>query len=226
MPIQQQPPPPHGENWKNWGERLNAFLIRTRDKLRYITNGETASENGILMWEENDKNPVVSLDGVWTPLGLGGGFNQGGHGMFFDTNDQTATAINTAYGITWGSTAYSKNVSINATDTTKIEFSKAGKYYISFHATASSSSASTKTLYFWPRVNGTDVSTSTIISTLHENTQKKVISRDGIFEFNAGDYLQAMWATDDITAWLDNNPATAFAPSTPAVTLAIVEVTT
>jgi hypothetical protein len=81
-------------------------------------------------------------------------------------------------------------------------------------------------VYFFPKINGTTQEHSTIITTLHENGQKKIASRNGLFTVSAGDYLQAMWATDDVASWLENNTATSFAPSTPSVTLSIVEATT
>ena len=65
---------------------------------------------------------------------------------------------------------------------------------------------------------------STAISTLHENGQKKIVSRNGIFNITAGQYLQAMWASDSTDVELQRNSATAFAPATPSVTLSIVQV--
>jgi len=221
----QSPPPPLGPDWKNWAERLNAFLASTRDKLRSLTSGESASDDGILMWDRSDKNPVVSIDGVWTPLGLGGGTNSGSHAYVYSTTDQTASASDTAYGITWDTLGANKNISINSGDSTRIDFAKGGTFYINFHATLSSSSGSTKTVYFFPEVNGVIAPHSTIISTLHENGQKKIASRNGLFTMNAGDYLQAMWATDNTAAWLEHTNATSFAPATPSVTLSIVEAT-
>jgi hypothetical protein len=202
-----QPPPPLGTDWKVWGERLTAFLSTTRDKLRSLTSGESASDDGILMWDRIDKNPVVSIDGEWIPLGLGGGTNSGSHAYVYSTTSQIASVI-------------------NGSDSTRIDFAKGGTFYINFHATLASSNASTKTVYFFPKINGTTQDHSTIITTLHENGQKKIASRNGLFTVSAGDYLQAMWATDDVAAWLENNTATSFAPSTPSVTLSIVEVTT
>lgn len=221
-----QPPPPLGTDWKVWGERLTAFLSTTRDKLRSLTSGESASDDGILMWDRIDKNPVVSIDGEWIPLGLGGGTNSGSHAYVYSTTSQTASVINTAYGITWNNIGANNNISINGSDSTRIDFAKGGTFYINFHATLASSNASTKTVYFYPKVNGTTQDHSTIITTLHENGQKKIASRNGLFTVSAGDYLQAMWATDDVAAWLENNTATSFAPSTPSVTLSIVEATT
>ena len=221
-----QPPPPLGTDWKVWGERLTAFLSTTRDKLRSLTSGESASDDGILMWDRIDKNPVVSIDGEWIPLGLGGGTNSGSHAYVYSTTSQTASVINTAYGITWNNIGANNNISINGSDSTRIDFAKGGTFYINFHATLASSNASTKTVYFFPKINGTTQDHSTIITTLHENGQKKIASRNGLFTVSAGDYLQAMWATDDVSAWLENNTATSFAPSTPSVTLSIVEATT
>lgn len=220
------PPPPLGTKWNAWGERLNTWLTTTRDKLRSLTSGESASDDGILMWDRIDKNPVVSIDGEWIPLGLGGGTNSGSHAYVYSTTSQTASVINTAYGITWNNIGANNNISINGSDSTRIDFAKGGTFYINFHATLASSNSSTKTVYFFPKINGTTQDHSTIISTIHENGQKKVASRSGLFTVSAGDYLQAMWATDDVAAWLENNTATSFAPSTPSVTLSIVEVTT
>ena len=64
------PPPPLGENWKNWGERLNAFITGTRGKLEYITNNDSAAEDGILMWDRSLGTLVVSKNGVWVKVKL------------------------------------------------------------------------------------------------------------------------------------------------------------
>ena len=220
------PPPPLGEKWKVWGESLNKWLSTTRDKLSNFTSGDSAYQDGALMWRRSDDKVIVSYDGAWHPLGYGGGTNYGSHAFIYSTTSQTASAVDTAYGITWDSIHTSNNISINSGDSTRIDFAKGGTFYINFHATVASSNSSTKTVYFFPKVNGVTQDHSTIISTAHENGQKKIVSRDGLFTVNAGDYLQAMWAVDDIALWLEHNSATSFAPSTPSVTLSILEVTT
>ena len=220
------PPPPLGDKWKVWGESLNKWLSSTRDKLSNFTTGDSAYQDGALMWRRSDDKVIVSYDGAWHPLSEGGGTNQGSHAFIYSTTNQTASAINTAYGVTWDSIGEKNNISINSSDSTKIDFAVGGTFYINFHATLSSSNASTKTVYFFPKVNGVTQSFSTIISTLHENGQKKIASRNGIFKLSAGDYLQAMWAVNDTALWLEHNSATSFAPSTPSVTMSILEVTT
>ena len=64
------PPPPLGADWKNWGERMNSFLMRTRDKLRYKDSTQSASEDGILMWDAVNECPVVSKNGQWIKIKL------------------------------------------------------------------------------------------------------------------------------------------------------------
>ena len=219
------PPPPLGEKWKVWGESLNKWLSSTRDKLSNFTSGDSAYQDGALMWRRSDDKVIVSYDGAWHPLSEGGGINQGSHGLFYDTTRQTATAIDTAYGITFNNSGLTNNVTINTGDSSRIDFAKAGKYLITFTATMESTSASTKTVYFFPRVNGVDVANAGIISTVHENGQRKVVTRNGLFEFSAGDYLQAMWAVDDTDLYIEPESATSFAPATPSVTMTINEIT-
>jgi hypothetical protein len=48
-----------------------------------------------------------------------------------------------------------------------------------------------------------------------------VVSRSAIFDVSAGDYLEAMWAVDSTSGFLDATAATAFAPAAPASTIAI-----
>ena len=101
------PPPPLGDTWTTWGERLNTYLQRFMYRLPFLRGGETASDNGILAWDSSIDHPVVSLDGEWVPLGYGDNDpDQGyGYGAFVDFTDQTATTINTPTAITWGTTA-------------------------------------------------------------------------------------------------------------------------
>jgi len=62
------PPPPLGDRWKVWGESLNKWLSSTRDKLSNFTSGDSAYQDGALMWRRSDKKVIVSYDGAWHPL--------------------------------------------------------------------------------------------------------------------------------------------------------------
>ncbi len=220
--LQAFPPPPHGDKWSDWGERLNAFLVRTRDHLRSLTSGDSAAEDGILMWDRSIEHPVVSLDGEWVPLGYGANEpDQGyGYGAFLDFTDQTCAATETPTAITWGTTAYSNGVAVGS-PTSRIVFTNAGKYYIHFTAQLNSQSANAKTFWFWPRINGTDITGSTMRITLHDNDESKTVARAAIFEVAAGDYLEAYWAVDNLDTSLEAYAAETFCPAVPSVTLMV-----
>jgi len=215
------PPPPHGGTWQTWAERLNAFLARSKNALNYLTSNDSAADDGLIMWDRSIEHPVVSIDGEWVPLAYGDNEYMGyGYGAFLDFSDQTAGTVDTATAITWGQTAYSKNISVGS-PSSRIVFQKAGKYYIHFTAQLNSQSANAKTFWFWPRLNGTDVTGSTMRITLHDNNEAKTIARSAIFDVSANDYLEAMFAVDDLDTALKSYAAETFCPAAPSVTLMI-----
>ena len=220
------PPIPQGPMWQVWGERLNQYLQRVRDKLNFKDEYSRATQDGILLWDPSSDHPVVSHDGEWIPLGYGQNEpDQGyGYGAFVDYNDHTAAATETAYALTWDTEVYSNGVAIDDTVTSRINFTNGGKYYIHFTAQLSSSSGSTKVFWFWPRINGTDVTGSTMRISLHDNGQAKTVARAAIFEVSAGDYLEAYWAVDDTNTSLKTYAAETFCPAVPSITLMVKSV--
>ena len=220
------PPPPLGIRWSDWGENLNRYLMRIKDKLTFKSTASNPSQDGVLLWDSTIDHPVVSLDNEWIPLGYGlNDPDQGyGYGAFVDFNDQTASTVDTATAITWGTTAYSNGIAIDGTYSTRINFTNAGKYYIHFTAQLNSQSASAKTFWFWPRLNGTDITGSTMRITLHDNDEAKTVARAAIFEVEAGDYLEAYFAVDDLNTVLKTYAAETFCPAVPSVTLMVKSV--
>tara|TARA_B110000483_G_scaffold146296_1_gene174569 strand:+ start:356 stop:1012 length:657 start_codon:yes stop_codon:yes gene_type:complete len=212
------PPSPLGQ-WNTWAERLNAFLQRTRGVLRFLTSNDSAAEDGVMMWDREKGHMVLSVSGAFQPIPYG----ENSYGYFVDFTDQTASGADTATAITFNTSAYSHNVSIDGADASKIVFARAGVYKLNFSAEITSTSGSTVTFYFWPRINGTNVANSTMVTTLHNNGQKKIVSRSGVFDVNAGDYLQSMFAVDSTNGSLSTTAATAFSPASPSVTLSVAE---
>ena len=206
-------PNPLGPEWKAWGERLVDYLNRIRTKLQFKESNAVATEDGIILWDTAGY-PVVSKNGEYRQIVLADGY-----ASFVSNTDQSTTA-NTATAITWDSMPFGDGVSLGS-PASRVVFEEEGYYMISFSVQITSTSASTKTLYFWPRVNGTDIPNSTIKVSLHNNGGTIVMSRSAIFNFAAGDYLQAYWATNDAAVSLDASVATAFAPATPSVILTV-----
>ena len=214
MTQQNRPPEPQDKDWQTWGRRLMSYLSQTRSALVQQTGSESAADDGTIMWDRVNKYPVVSKNGAWVQIVLEDGQYSGSI-----TADQTAAVINTAYALTY--TAEISSGITNGTPASRIVFEEAGEYMISFSAQISSTSASTVNFWFWPRVNGSDVTGSTMKNALHQNGATLVVSRSSIFDLNAGDYLEVMWAVDSTNGFLDATAATAFAPAAPASTIAI-----
>ena len=215
MTQQQRPPEPYGDDWKTWGRRLMQFMSQTRSPLVQQTGGESAADDGTLMWDRENLWPVISRSGVWRQIVIANGVAH-----LEITTDQTAASANTAYPLTYTIMAGSVGVSLG-TPTSRIIFAEGGSYTLSFTAQTSSTSGSTVNFWFWPRINGVDIADSGMQNTLHQNDATMIVSRTQIFNVNAGDYLEAYWATDSTNGSLQHHAANAFAPATPASTLAI-----
>ena len=206
--------PPIGPDLRQWGRQLSLYLQQNLAKLGFKTATDNPSENGVILWDEVNGYPVVSKNGEFRQIVLEDGHYTGGI-----TTDQTAASTDTAYALTY--TSSSAEGITNGTPASRIVFEEAGEYMVSFSAQIASTSGSTVNFWFWPRVNGTDVTGSTMKNALHQNGSVLVVSRSAIFEFSAGDYLEAMWAVDSTSGFLDATAATAFAPAAPASTIAI-----
>ena len=211
--------PPIGQDFRLWGEDLRRFLARFWDNLSFKVDGATPTSNGILLWDDVNGYPVISKNNEWRQIVLGDG-----HAIFAQDANVTAAAANTAYAIEFDAPSLADGITKSGTNPTRIVFSEGGLYRISFTAQIHSSSGSTVNFRFWPRINGTDITGSTMVASLHNNNASIVVSRDSIFQFSAGDYLEAMWATTSTSGRLQAHAATAYAPASPSATMAISRV--
>jgi len=210
-------PLPIGNNFTAWGNRIVQYLETVRNRLTWKRGDETASDNGMLMWDETIKSPVISKDGEWRPLVI-----QDGSGMAYSNSNITAAAINTAYDIAWDGIANADGVSL--VNSTEIHFSKEGMYTLAFSVQITSGNSSLKDLWFWPAVNGVDVSGSTIKVSISDNGATIVMSRTALFSVSAGDYIEARWATSDTAVTLESHAAETFCPATPSATLSVARI--
>lgn len=142
------------------------------------------------------------------------------NGGFHDETTQTAAAINTPYAMTFNQTDYSQGVYIG-TPTSRIYVDRPGLFNIQFSAQFVSTNASTKTVYIWLRLNGTDVVHSTTKITMKGSGEAYIAAWNFFQRMNRGDYFQIMWATDDITVAIQASGATAFSPAVPSVILTV-----
>jgi len=208
--------PPFTTDIQAWAENIRRFLGKALNQLDAKDQYSSAAEDGVLLFDRVNKYPVVSVDGEFRQIVL-----EDGHANLVRTTDVTAAAINTAYAIQFDTPTGAEGISLDGTDPTKIVFAEGGEYLLMFSAQIASTSSSTVNFYFWPRLNGTDATGSTMKNALHQNGATLVVSRAAKFDVTAGDYLQVMWAVDSTSGFLDASAATAFSPAAPASTLAI-----
>ena len=212
------PPVPQGSAWNIWGERLNQYLQRVRDKLTFKDSDSRATQDGILLWDSVTQQVVVSHDGEWQGLG------HNDYGAFYTTTTFTAAAANTAYPITWTNSAAESHVTRDTTNTSRIYFDHAATFQIDFSCELYSTNSSAKSVYIFPRINGVDIPYSTIKHSITTNNESKVVSRSGIFTVEAGDYLEAVYAVTDTALTIQGSAATAFSPAAASATLMVTEV--
>lgn len=208
--------PPVGSNVATWAEDLRRWLSRTWDNLTYRDSATTAAtQDGVFLWEPAGGYPVVSKNGVWRQVVLADGY-----AILGQDADITAAAADTAYKVALDGIALS-GITLTGSPATDITFVEAGLYSLAFTAQIASTSSSQVDFRFWPRINGTDVTGSTIVASLHNNGATTVVSRTAIFSVSAGDVLNVMWATSSTSGYLHAHPSTAYAPGSPSVTLAV-----
>ena len=68
-----RPPQPSGDNFKNWGARLNDYLVRTRSQLVQYAADSSAVDDGMLVWDADNSRVLYSSGGAWIPIAGTGG---------------------------------------------------------------------------------------------------------------------------------------------------------
>ena len=216
MPVT---PPVIGTDVRQWGRELNLFLQRNLGKLFFKSSGDIPADDGIFLWDDVNNYPVVSYDNEFRQIVM-----EGGHATFIRSTSLSAAAANTAYSITYDAPTNNNKIDRDATNNERIVFEEKGEYLLNFTAEIRSSSSSDVTFYFWPSKNGTNLTGSTMVNTLHNNNANLVVSRSAIIEFAANDYLEAKWAVTSTNGTLNATAATAFSPASPATTLSITRI--
>jgi len=207
--------PPITMDLSQWAENLRRYLGRALDQLGFKETYSSASENGVLLWDNVNGYPVVSKNGEWRQVVL-----EDGHGDFFINADVTASSANTEYKLTYTAEASNNGITLG-TPATRIVFEEAGQYVIAFSAQISSTSSSTVHFYFWPSVNGTDINNSAMTTALHQNNATLVTARTQVFTVAANDYLEVNWMVDSTSGFLNATAAASPVPNIPASTLSI-----
>jgi hypothetical protein len=214
MSLGTTPPPVTGDI-QVWAQNVVSYLRRTASRLQFKPLDAPATENGLMLWDATNGYPVVSKNGEWRQIVMADGY-----AILGQDADITAAAADTAYKVTLDGIALA-GITLTGSPLTEITFIEGGLYSLAFTAQIASTSASQVDFRFWPRINNNNVTGSTIVASLHNNGATTVVSRTAIFSLSAGDVLNVMWATSSTSGVLKAHAATAYAPASPSVTLAI-----
>lgn len=206
--MSYQLPQPVGSEWKLWARRLVDALSATRSQLAYYVAGDSAVNDGVLLFDAAGY-PVVSASNAYRQVLLGGGC-----GQFYATSTQTPAQANTGYAISFDSSSATDGLAINGSDATKIDITDAG--LLNINITAQATASSSYTGYLWVDVNGTD-----------GYAVKKAVSGDDVITHTAlvsvaaGDYLKVVYAVSNTGLTLPNTAASSPMPAIPAVQVSI-----
>tara|TARA_R110000782_G_scaffold111559_2_gene201329 strand:+ start:430 stop:1494 length:1065 start_codon:yes stop_codon:yes gene_type:complete len=137
------------------------------------------------------------------------------YGTFSATVDQNLVSTDTATAVALGNAVLTNGTSLS--NGSRMNVAVAGFYQIDASFQLSSGSAAAKTAFFWLRKNGADVAGSTRGTLIASNSGLSTLSVQHTIILQANDYLELYWAADDTNLQLDALPASAFAPTAPAV---------
>jgi hypothetical protein len=181
-----------------------------------------------------DLNNILRLffnllgNGINTLLGeFGGRFLSLPNAKFFSTTDQSAAAINTAYALQFENSYLTEAISVTGAPKTKITPTYSGVYNFELSVELTSSSATAKELSFWVRRDGVNVANT---ARVRVHPWVYLVSGSGgtdAFEYNftidvtAGQYIELMWATNDIDIIVDYKAASAPRPAAPSTLLTV-----
>jgi len=144
------------------------------------------------------------------------------YGSFYDTTDQTAAVINTAYAMTFNSTDLSQGVYLGS-PTSRVYVDTHNVYNIQFSAQLVNTAGGTHNTWIWLRKNGTDVANSATTLRLQGNNAEEVAAWNFLLDMNAGDYFELMWEVSDLAVSLLADPASAVHPAIPSIILTVTD---
>lgn len=207
-------------------------LMRVADSLKLRLNGA--------FWKTQSNLDLVSGKGITfaqtetkdlttlTVSTANGGGSIGYYGSFWDSTTQTAASTTTAYVVGINSTDGHDGITVEGGN--RLTVANAGVYNLATSIQVTNTDTQAHDATFWLRKNGTDIDQSgsvvTIPSTHGGTAGHYLFYVDLIQQMAAGDYLQLVWAADDITLKLETIPAgvSPTHPQSPSVIVSMVQI--
>lgn len=144
------------------------------------------------------------------------------YGTFRSLVTQTPTVIDTPYAVAFEDAQFSSGVSIS--NSSRITCQHQGLYSFDFRLQVTSTNSSSKNIYVWARINGSDVPDSATKVTLSGNAVEMVLSWSFTYKLNQQDYFQLMYACDDASISITAPASTSFCPATPSAVIKVNQI--
>lgn len=142
-----------------------------------------------------------------------------------DLTDQTAV-VNTPTAVKFNTVSMSNDISVTndgSGNPTRITFANQGLYNVSINLQIDNADSSDHTLRIWQRLSGTDIASSASIVSVPKAADggTDIFELNTLLEATAGQYLEIMFAVDNVNLSLRYDAATASPYVSPAVPSAI-----
>jgi hypothetical protein len=115
------------------------------------------------------------------------------YGAFHSVVSQPLATAGVAQAITYSNTDISAGVYIGS-PTSRLYVDRPGAYDFQFSLQLVSRNPSTKFVYIWARVNGSDIPDSATKITMQGNNDAYVAAWNFVLRMNTGDYFELMWS--------------------------------
>ena len=217
---------------------IDANIVRSNDNITAVAlNAHDADTSIHVQSGTQAQRPATATDGsVWVStdtsiayIYTGGawvqisGWFQNYHGAFYDTTDQTASAINTQQLITLNTSAITNGVTL--VSGSQVTVANAGTYNAQFSIQLANADSQDQDVWVWFKKNGTTIADSggrvTVVSK-HGSIDGHLIAIWNIFvTLAANDYLQLYWETTSTSCRIEQIPAAGDHPAAPSVIFTI-----
>jgi len=151
-----------------------------------FSEGPSPTQSGVYFNQDIFLGPGVSLNGLET----------GYYISAYDTTTQTNPGATFANAMTFNSIAESKGIYITASS--RVTFEYDGVYNIQFSAQVEKTDSGNDEIEIWLSKNGLNVPDSSTTMELTGNNAEHVAAWNFLLSFNAGDYFELYWHSNDI----------------------------
>jgi hypothetical protein len=152
---------------------------------------------------------------------LGGRFIDVPNALYFSTVDQPIAVVDTGQPVTFNQTYLESGFSINGGANSEITAVYGGVYNFQFTTQIASTSANSKTVFIWIARNGVDLGYTAKDFVLQGSSDVNEATWNFNLDLAAGEYVEMIWAADDMDASLNSEAATSPHPGVASAVVTI-----